>query len=68
MCEICNGHPNCPVCGEEVEMIECPECDGTGDMLDDDGDEFTCYYCNGGGEIQAPQYEYDTDEKYDNRY
>lgn len=68
MCDICNGHPNCPVCGEETEMIECPQCDGKGNLFDDDGDEYTCFICNGDGEIESERYEPDPDEKHDNRY
>lgn len=32
MCEVCAGYSsyNCPVCGEEVRMKECPDCKGTG--------------------------------------
>ena len=68
MCEICNGHPNCPVCGEELEMIDCPECDGAGEILAEDGEMCECEKCAGHGEIEAPQYEADPDEKHDNRY
>jgi hypothetical protein len=27
MCEICNGYFGCPVCSEEPEQEECPNCD-----------------------------------------
>ena len=32
MCDVCMGinSRNCPVCGREPEMTECPECGGTG--------------------------------------
>ena len=69
MCEICNGYPNCPVCGEEVEMIKCKKCNGTGECKSEvDGYEYMCYHCDGTGEIEAPKYEPDPDEKHDNRY
>ena len=68
MCEICKGHPNCPVCGEEVEMIECPECDGTGVVPDDCIEDCICDNCDGTGEVEAPQYEPDPDEKHDSIY
>ena len=31
-CAVCAGHSsyNCPCCGEDVRMIECPDCNGTG--------------------------------------
>ena len=28
MCDICNGQPDCPVCGKEPKAVECPECRG----------------------------------------
>ena len=30
MCEVCHGHPNCPVCSPEPRMIECAACQGQG--------------------------------------
>lgn len=32
-CSVCAGHDtyNCPCCSEEVNMIECPDCKGTGE-------------------------------------
>lgn len=30
MCDICNGHPGCPVCSPEPRMIECAACQGQG--------------------------------------
>ena len=44
MCEVCAGYStyNCPVCGEQLRMKICPDCNGTGegdwkvyDILDD---------------------------------
>ena len=31
-CSVCAGYDsyNCPCCGEEVSMITCPDCKGTG--------------------------------------
>lgn len=31
-CSICQGYDDtkCPCCGEEVRMVECPDCKGTG--------------------------------------
>lgn len=31
-CSVCAGHDtyNCPVCGESVRMMTCPDCKGTG--------------------------------------
>lgn len=31
-CSVCAGHSsyNCPCCGEDVRMVDCPDCDGTG--------------------------------------
>ena len=31
-CSVCAGYSsyNCPCCGEEVRMITCPDCQGTG--------------------------------------
>lgn len=31
-CPVCAGHDtyNCPCCSEEVRMIDCPDCNGTG--------------------------------------
>ncbi len=29
-CSVCNGHPNCPCCSPEPNMIECPSCGGKG--------------------------------------
>lgn len=31
-CSVCAGYSshNCPVCGEEVRMVECPDCGGMG--------------------------------------
>ena len=31
-CTVCSGYDTsrCPVCSEQMEVIECPECDGTG--------------------------------------
>lgn len=31
-CSVCAGHDtyNCPCCGEEIRMIDCPDCNGTG--------------------------------------
>lgn len=31
-CSVCAGYSsyNCPVCGEEVRMMECPDCKGEG--------------------------------------
>lgn len=31
-CSVCAGYDsyNCPCCGEDVRMIDCPECKGTG--------------------------------------
>ena len=43
-CEVCAGYDSykCPVCGEQVRMVICPDCKGTGegdwkvyDILDD---------------------------------
>ena len=33
MCEVCAGYSshNCPVCGEQIKMIICPKCHGTGE-------------------------------------
>lgn len=55
-CSICNGHPHCPCCEEEVKMEQCKECKGKGYRLcnecDEDvpatfkeGDEYACYGC-----------------------
>lgn len=30
MCDICNGHPGCPVCTPEPRMIDCAACQGHG--------------------------------------
>lgn len=30
ICEVCNGHINCPVCSPEPEYILCKKCDGDG--------------------------------------
>jgi DnaJ-class molecular chaperone len=31
-CTVCQGYDtqNCPVCGETLQVVPCPECDGTG--------------------------------------
>lgn len=31
-CSVCAGYSsyNCPCCGEEVSMVTCPDCEGTG--------------------------------------
>ena len=31
-CSICAGHSsyNCPCCGEEARMVDCPDCEGNG--------------------------------------
>lgn len=31
-CAVCAGHDtyNCPCCGDDVRMVECPDCGGTG--------------------------------------
>lgn len=31
-CSVCAGHDSyaCPCCGEEIRMITCPDCNGTG--------------------------------------
>lgn len=31
-CSVCAGYSsyNCPCCGEEVVMVDCPDCKGTG--------------------------------------
>ena len=33
MCEVCAGYSsyNCPVCGEELRMMTCPDCKGKGE-------------------------------------
>jgi DnaJ-class molecular chaperone len=41
---------------EDLDVVEqyedCPDCDGTGyDEEDEDGEEQTCGYCNGEGEV-----------------
>lgn len=42
MCEVCHGHPNCPVCGPEPRMMQCPDCGGAGyTYYDEDGDKIT---------------------------
>lgn len=30
MCDICHGHPGCPVCSPEPRMRECTACQGQG--------------------------------------
>lgn len=32
-CSVCRGYDdtNCPCCGEDVRMITCPDCNGTGE-------------------------------------
>lgn len=57
-CQICNGHPNCPVCSpeREEEIAECYLCDGTG-LIPGPGDTeeapnlVECPRCNGDGVI-----------------
>ena len=43
MCDICNGHPNCPVCQTSTTLEKsCPECEGKGHYYYDfDGSEIT---------------------------
>ena len=43
MCEVCHGHPNCPVCSPEPRMIECAACQG---------EKETCSVCDGTGEVE----------------
>lgn len=33
-CSVCAGYSdyNCPCCGEQVRMIECPDCEGIGSV------------------------------------
>jgi RecJ-like exonuclease len=42
-CEICHGHPNCPVCGSGHTLTEtCPDCHGEGCIrYDEDGNDLT---------------------------
>lgn len=36
-CEVCHGHPGCPVCQEADDMVECPTCNGSGTAAYYDG-------------------------------
>lgn len=41
-CEVCYGHPGCPVCSPEPNMIPCPVCNGKGyTYYNEDGDEIS---------------------------
>lgn len=33
MCDVCNGHPNCPCCSDEGSSSTCQECNGTGKIF-----------------------------------
>lgn len=71
MCIECHGHPGCPVCSPDVEMIVCPECEGRGkfyysedvDLSFDDYEENNpehfaekCLRYEGSGEIEDIDY------------
>lgn len=45
-CEVCYGHPGCPICSPEPHLITCPVCNGKG---------YT-YYNETGDEITADEY------------
>lgn len=34
--------------------MDCPECDGTGDIERADGDPLMCELCDGSGEVEEP--------------
>nr|DAO68735.1 MAG TPA: DnaJ-like protein [Caudoviricetes sp.] len=41
-CSVCYGHPGCPCCQPEPNMIRCPECNGVGSIFYDiDGERIT---------------------------
>ncbi|MGL5914106.1 MAG: hypothetical protein ACRCZB_08065 [Bacteroidales bacterium] len=41
MCSVCRGLPDCPVCSDEEQTIECYDCNGSGvaSYWDKDGNE-----------------------------
>lgn len=65
MCNVCNGHPFCPVCSDDIQVNECTHCDhGTVYLSEFDGevdfetwsklkvenrDEDKCERCGGNG-------------------
>ena len=41
-CSVCYGYPGCPCCADEADMIQCPECRGTGlRYYDENGNDIT---------------------------
>lgn len=48
-CSVCAGYSseNCPCCSEDLDVIECPECEGLG--VDEEG--FPCDVCKGHGSV-----------------
>ena len=44
--------PNAPWNQKDPVMIDCPECEGSGEIIDDDGNH-DCTCCNGDGEIEV---------------
>lgn len=47
--------------GEECEMVDCPDCGGTGVTTDEDGNEVTCETCGGEGCVCLEDAEFDFD-------
>ena len=48
-CSVCQGFSSekCPCCSDDLEVIDCPECDGMG--VDEEG--FPCEVCKGNGTV-----------------
>ena len=61
-CPVCNGAPHCPCCSEEPDYIECPDCEGSGFVMDEDClIVIKCERCDGYGSIENEDYGTDED-------
>lgn len=50
--------PRAPWNQKDPEMVECPECGGSG-IIDDEEEAYECEHCNGTGEVEEEEQETD---------
>lgn len=60
-CEVCFGHPGCPVCSESAERVTCEDCNGNGRLYyNSDGIELSPEAARRGEKDDIIEYECST--------